>query len=410
MTSLSTFVATRLRQPWRDILSVLNRSLTGKDTSWDTTRLPILQILWGIIHSANLVFESFIWDEFEWQAVDRTIKPSKMSKLMYTRFTKLIIDHFLSCNKSIPHRSDSDMHSEGQDLPLTKMTNTIKAKKAESEKTKAADEPKEQHVSPVRSGRGKGYMCSGDQEANVLNAFKKNVVPKKTRSYTVADNIVEEPIIVELAKSISPVVEDPTVQSLLDLRKGSKASRLESLKDDETNDSDNSNMDSSEDEPNSLLYETPVHELMDLISNPVYIDAHTTLVVANPERNPEKLEALTSNNVSKVIKKVVQEKVLTKMKKLLPTHVLKAVANYVKPRLNNSVREVMQNNQISLFTKSSTSADDLSEIDLKLKMVNKIHSNKSNKTHTTHQKLYDTLYESICINQAAIDAQDAEPF
>ncbi|GJX23762.1 hypothetical protein Tco_0228207 [Tanacetum coccineum] len=33
MTYLSTFVATRLRQPWRAILSVLNRSLTGKDSS-----------------------------------------------------------------------------------------------------------------------------------------------------------------------------------------------------------------------------------------------------------------------------------------------------------------------------------------------------------------------------------------
>ncbi|GKE29736.1 hypothetical protein Tco_1445120 [Tanacetum coccineum] len=45
MTFVSTFVATRLRQPWRAILSVLNRSLTGKDTSWDTARLPILQLL-----------------------------------------------------------------------------------------------------------------------------------------------------------------------------------------------------------------------------------------------------------------------------------------------------------------------------------------------------------------------------
>ncbi|GJW69390.1 hypothetical protein Tco_0123814, partial [Tanacetum coccineum] len=60
MTYVSKFVATRLRQLWRTILSVLNRSLTGKDTSWDTARLPILHILWGIIHSANLDFASLI--------------------------------------------------------------------------------------------------------------------------------------------------------------------------------------------------------------------------------------------------------------------------------------------------------------------------------------------------------------
>ncbi|GJT26892.1 hypothetical protein Tco_0907167 [Tanacetum coccineum] len=94
MISISTFVATRLHQPWRAILSVLNRCLTGKDTSWDSARLPVLQILLGIVHSANLDYASLIWDEFEWQA-------------------------------SIPRRSDAELHSEGQDLPLTKLINTV---------------------------------------------------------------------------------------------------------------------------------------------------------------------------------------------------------------------------------------------------------------------------------------------
>ncbi|GJZ54703.1 hypothetical protein Tco_0609588 [Tanacetum coccineum] len=246
MTFVSTFVATRLSQPRRAFLSVLNRSLTGKDTRCDTVRLPILQILWGIVHSANLDFASLIWDGFEWQTVDNTINPTNMS--------------------------DSEMHSEGQNLPITKLTNNVKgtykfemeipdtmisdafkestgykyykAKKAESEKAKAVEEPKEQHVSQVRRGLGKGYMHSGDQKANVPSTFKKNVVPRKTRSLTVTDNIVKEPVAVELAKSINVkdtyvewgkklkghVVEDPVVQSLLDLHKGTKASRLESMK------------------------------------------------------------------------------------------------------------------------------------------------------------------------------------
>ncbi|GJY57249.1 hypothetical protein Tco_0456364 [Tanacetum coccineum] len=219
-----------------------------------------------------------------------------MSKLIYTRFIKLIIDHFVSCNKSIPRRSDVELHSKCQESPLTKLMNTVdgkfkfameipdtmindtikhsegykyyKHKKIESEKAKVAEEPEEQHISPVKSGRGKGNMRLGDQEVNVPSSFKKNVVPKKTRSLTVADNIVEEPVAVELAKSISIedqrcqqreimtqltidrqiekdvedtyaewgqklkglIIEDPVVQSLLDLRKGSKESRLESLR------------------------------------------------------------------------------------------------------------------------------------------------------------------------------------
>ncbi|GJY12437.1 hypothetical protein Tco_0381746 [Tanacetum coccineum] len=167
------------------------RSLTEKDSSWDTVRLPILQILWGIIYSANLDFASLIWDEFEWQTVERLSRPSKMSKLLYIHFTKLIIDYILSHNMSIPHRSDSKLH-----IPDAMISDVIKkkagytyymAKKMESEKAKIIDELKEQHVSPIKSGRGNGFMCYDDQIANVPNKLKKDVVPRKTRSITIAE-------------------------------------------------------------------------------------------------------------------------------------------------------------------------------------------------------------------------------
>ncbi|GJT54081.1 hypothetical protein Tco_0989135 [Tanacetum coccineum] len=116
-----------------------------------------------------------------------------MSKLLYTCFTKLIINHFLSYNKSIPRRSRSKLHSLQDDQPITKLSNTVKgdymfgmeildtmisdaikklagykyymANKVESKKAKIVDEPEEQHVSPVKSGRGKGFICYGDQVA-----------------------------------------------------------------------------------------------------------------------------------------------------------------------------------------------------------------------------------------------------
>nr|GEW47164.1 retrovirus-related Pol polyprotein from transposon TNT 1-94 [Tanacetum cinerariifolium] len=136
-----------------------------------------------------------------------------------------------------------------------------------------------------------------------------------------------------------PVVEDPTVQSLLDLQKGSKASRLKSLRQtkqpiigegssvahniyysssdtasdatlysssldesaNETNDADESDMDLSDDNPDgdnddtsssldfiqTLLDETPTNELTGFMSLTVYTDAHTTSMVHNPEGNPE---------------------------------------------------------------------------------------------------------------------------
>ncbi|GJU63280.1 hypothetical protein Tco_1245115 [Tanacetum coccineum] len=123
----------------------------------------------------------------------------------------------------------------------------------------------------------------------------------------------------------------------------------------------------------------------------------------------QKLEALTSINVFEVIEKAVQTKVLTEMKMLLPTHVPKALANYVKPSLNNFVLELMKNNEISLFTKPSTNTDDLLKMELKLKLLNRMQLNKSYETRDTYQQLYNTLYDFITLDQEALDDQDAEP-
>ncbi|GKD18508.1 hypothetical protein Tco_1207666 [Tanacetum coccineum] len=94
----------------------------------------------------------------------------------------------------------------------------------------------------------------------------------------------------------------------------------------------------------------------------------------------QKLEALTNFHVFEAFEKAVQARVLTEIKKLPPTNISKAVVKYDRPRLNTN-----------------------------LKLLNIIHLNKSNETHTTHQKLYNTLYESITLDQDSLNAQDAEP-
>ncbi|GJR93844.1 hypothetical protein Tco_0266018 [Tanacetum coccineum] len=86
------------------------------------------------------------------------------------------------------------------------------------------------------------------------------------------------------------------------------------------------------------------------------------------------------------------------------------IESHSGPRLNNSVLEVMRNNQINLFTKPSTSTDDLSDMDLKLKLLNKIHLNKSSRkdkapmvhaqevTHADQPQDQEDLYIQGCSN------------
>nr|GEV99359.1 hypothetical protein [Tanacetum cinerariifolium] len=244
------------------------------------------------------------------------------------------------------------------EIPDTMISDAIKkssgykfyiAKKKESGKDKIVVKPEEQHVSLIKSGREKRFLCYGDQAVNVP---KKDVVPRKTRSLTIAKEIVLEE------------------------------------RENETDDVDYFDMDLSDD-------------------NPQGDDDAARFVAQKFKEYDQKLEALF--NASEAFEKAVEARVLTYMKKLLPTHILKFVANYVRPRLNTSVLDIMKINQSSLFTKPSTSTDDLSDMDLNLKLMNRIYESKSNTTHPSNQKLYDTLYESVCLDHDAVDAPDAEP-
>ncbi|GJW64034.1 hypothetical protein Tco_0115918 [Tanacetum coccineum] len=339
----------------------------------------------------------------------------------------------------------------------------------------AEEKPEDQNVSLVRSGRGKGYMCLGNQEVNVSSKPKQIVVLRKKRTITVADNIVEqETMAVELAKSVSieeqrlqqreimtrlkiekqvgkdvdkgyaakrglklkgVATEDPAVQSLLALRKGSKESKLKHVRKEmqagrrEGKDDDDAagfgvfmynkskalpkftpispiiTCSSMEDFKN-LLNNPPKQESTDLLSasevpfgtnidvqatdfvlQEMFEDTadHQKLIQAKAKKLMEKakhnklcsnfkkevelnfkeydqkMEDLSSTNVPKAIEESIQVKVLTKMKKQLPKHVPQAGAKFVKPRLKNSLLEVMKNNQINpLTTTSPTTTADLS--------------------------------------------------
>nr|GEV20822.1 putative reverse transcriptase domain-containing protein [Tanacetum cinerariifolium] len=192
----------------------------------------------------------------------------------------------------------SNTTTKVQDTLLTKLTNTVEGKykleipntlindaikqaagykyykhhKNESKKAKAGEEPKEQHLSLVRSRRGKDVEDTYAEWGQKLKVH---------------------------------VIEDLAVQSLLDLRRGSKESRLESLR----------------------------HE---------------------------------------------------------------------KQPVGGEGSSVAHKKYFEFEEISAT------EMELKLKPLNRMQLNKSYETHDTHQQLYNTLYDFVTLNQEALDAQDAE--
>ncbi|GJZ25011.1 putative ribonuclease H-like domain-containing protein [Tanacetum coccineum] len=209
----------------------------------------------------------------------------------------------------------------GMEIPDTMINDAIKKlvgykfymeKKVESKNVKTVDEPKEKHVSLVKSGRGKGFMCYGDQVANVSNKLKKDVVIRKIRSLT----IVEDTVIGELSNSISiqelctqqrrrsqltidsqfddtvsdtyvewghkhkgPVIDDPTVQSFKATLYSSSSDKTEESTN-EIDDVDKSDMDLSNYNPNrdddAARYGVFMHNKSTATPNSTYLSLMVT--------------------------------------------------------------------------------------------------------------------------------------
>nr|GEX68975.1 hypothetical protein [Tanacetum cinerariifolium] len=173
------------------------------------------------------------------------------------------------------------------------------AKKNESAKDKIVDEPEEQRsiASRLESLKQKKQAVTGEGSSNAHN---KHYADSNTNSDTIL-----------------------------------YASCSEESKN-ETDDADDSDMDLSDDNPESdddeMFSDENAHHIPHQPAKKIPYTATTpqpsSLQATAKKLMQKKLEALTNFNVSKAFEKVVQARVLKEIKKLLPTHISKAIANY----------------------------------------------------------------------------------
>ncbi|GJW54699.1 hypothetical protein Tco_0098784 [Tanacetum coccineum] len=106
-------------QPWRNFASIINKCLSRKITGLDKLRLSRAQILWEMFYKKKLDFVELLWEDFTFQIENRDHK--KKEKMYYPRFTKAIIHHFISKDKSISMRNRMFMHTTRDDSILGPM-------------------------------------------------------------------------------------------------------------------------------------------------------------------------------------------------------------------------------------------------------------------------------------------------
>ncbi|GJW85800.1 hypothetical protein Tco_0158945 [Tanacetum coccineum] len=121
----------------------------------------------------------------------------------------------------------------------------------------------------------------------------------------------------------------------------------------------------------------------------------------------KKVEALSKIDHSEAIEESVQANVINKVKNQLPNFLPKAVFDFVNPRIESTVCEVLQKTPAFLAQSSSTpnqssskAAESLSEYELNKILFDKIDRSRSYMTHDKHQELYDALLNLMCLDDA----------
>ncbi|GJT81430.1 hypothetical protein Tco_1055772 [Tanacetum coccineum] len=116
--SVTKVYTDHMHQPWRTFAAIINKCLSGKTTGLDKIRLSRAQILWGMFYKKNVDFVDLIWEDFMFEIDNRDYSAKRKENMPYPRFTKAIIQHFISKDKSISMRNRMFMHTVRDDSVL----------------------------------------------------------------------------------------------------------------------------------------------------------------------------------------------------------------------------------------------------------------------------------------------------
>nr|GEU78334.1 hypothetical protein [Tanacetum cinerariifolium] len=101
----------------KELGHITNKCLSGKSTGYDNLHLSQAQILWGMYHKKNVDFAYLLWEDFVYQVEHKDA--TKSNEMYYPRFTKVIVNFFMTKDQSIPRRNKVNWHFARDDHMFT---------------------------------------------------------------------------------------------------------------------------------------------------------------------------------------------------------------------------------------------------------------------------------------------------
>ncbi|GKD90478.1 hypothetical protein Tco_1365985, partial [Tanacetum coccineum] len=170
-----------LHQPWRAFATIINKCLSGKDTAYEKIHLSRAQILWGMYNNKNIDYVYILWEDLLFQVENKDTK--KTNKMLYPRFTKVIIDYFMSKDQSISKRNKMFWHTARDDTMFTSMRCVSRHEKSQkAPKEKYVRKKAESNTSPKKKTTPASKGSRLKSSAKVAKTDKKKQTAKMPKT------------------------------------------------------------------------------------------------------------------------------------------------------------------------------------------------------------------------------------
>ncbi|GJU21486.1 hypothetical protein Tco_1154828 [Tanacetum coccineum] len=179
---LSAIHTGQMHQPWRTFAPIINRCISGITTGLDRLRESRAQILWGMFKQKNVDYVALLWEDFMYQADSREISSARKEHIPYSRFTKVIINHFISQDKTISMRNRINLHTVRNDTLLGTLKFVSKTEDSQKYRALIPDGMVNQDIKDSTAYKTYYDFATGKVIPKKERKFKKVVSPSRTLS------------------------------------------------------------------------------------------------------------------------------------------------------------------------------------------------------------------------------------
>ncbi|GJV37297.1 hypothetical protein Tco_1409774 [Tanacetum coccineum] len=167
----------------------------------DRLRESRAQILQGMFKQKNVDYVALLWEDFMYQADSREISSARKEHMPYPRFTKVIINHFISQDKTISMRNRINLHTVRNDTLLGTLKFVSKTKDSQKYRALIPDGMVNQDIKDSTT-----YKTYYDFATGKTKRVKRHA--KKSTTTSTAGVIIRDTPGVSVSKKKAPAKAD----------------------------------------------------------------------------------------------------------------------------------------------------------------------------------------------------------